>query len=226
MKWNGERRTIMKKMAFLAICFISIFSLFCSAFAEELKPIQFPKPQWDGGRPLMQVLKDRKSSREFSPEKLSLQVLSNLLWAASGVNRPESGRRTAPTAANWQEIDIYLAMAEGLYVFDAKSHLLKPALAEDIRALAGRQPFVKDAPLNLIYVADFSRIGRGTNEEKEFFSAADTGFIAQNVYLFCASEGLATVVRANIDKPTLAKTMKLGPDQRITLSQTVGYPKK
>jgi SagB-type dehydrogenase family enzyme len=174
----------------------------------------------------MQVLKDRKSSREFSPEKLSLQVLSNLLWAASGVNRPESGRRTAPTAANWQEIDIYLAMAEGLYLFDAKSHLLKPFLAEDIRALAGRQPFVKDAPLNLIYVADFSRIGRGTPEEKEFFSAADTGFIAQNVYLFCASEGLATVVRANIDKPALAKTMKLGTDQRITLSQTVGYPKK
>ena len=117
-------------------------------------------------------------------------------------------------------------MAEGLYLYDAKSHLLKPVLAEDIRALAGRQPFVKDAPLNLIYVADFSRIGRGTNEEKEFSPAADTGFIAQNVYLFCASEGLATVVRANIDKPTLAKTMKLGPDQKITLSQTVGYPKK
>jgi SagB-type dehydrogenase family enzyme len=174
----------------------------------------------------MQVLKERKSSREFSLEKLSLQVLSNLIWAASGVNRPESGRRTAPTAANWQEIDIYLAMAEGLYLYDAKSHLLKPVLAEDIRALTGLQPFVKDAPLNLIYVADFSRIGRGTREEKDFFSAADTGFIAQNVYLFCASEGLATVVRANIDKPTLAKTMKLGPDQKITLSQTVGYPKK
>jgi nitroreductase len=92
--------------------------------------------------------------------------------------------------------------------------------------LTGRQPFVKDAALNLIYVADFSRIGRGTNQEKDFFSAADTGFIAQNVYLFCASEGLATVVRASIDKPTLGKTMKLGPDQRITLSQTVGYPKK
>jgi len=216
----------MKKTLFLTTCGICILSIFCTAFGEELKPIQLPKPQLEGGRPLMQVLKDRKSSREFGPEKLSLQVLSNLLWAASGVNRPESGRRTAPTAANWQEIDIYLAMAEGLYLYEAKSHLLKPVLAEDIRALAGRQAFVKDAPLNLIYVADFSRISRGTNEEKEFFSAADTGFIAQNVYLFCASEGLATVVRANIDKPTLAKTMKLGPDQRITLSQTVGYPKK
>lgn len=216
----------MKKIRFLITCGISIFLMSCTAFAEDLKPIQLPKPQIDGGRPLMQVLKDRSSSREFSSEKLPLHVLSNLLWAASGVNRPESGRRTAPTAANWQEIDIYVAMAEGLYLFDAKSHLLKTVLVEDIRALTGRQAFVKDAALNLIYVADFSRIGRGTNEEKEFFSAADTGFIAQNVYLFCASEGLVTVVRANIDRPALAKAMKLGPNQRITLSQTVGYPKK
>jgi len=216
----------MKKITFLITCGISIFLMSCTAFAEDLKPIQLPKPQIDGGRPLMQVLKDRSSSREFSSEKLPLHVLSNLLWAASGVNRPESGRRTAPTAANWQEIDIYVAMAEGLYLFDAKSHGLKPVLAEDIRALAGRQAFVKDAPLNLIYVADFSRISRGTNEEKEFFSAADTGFIAQNVYLFCASEGLATVVRANIDREALGKKMKFGTDQKITLSQTVGYPKK
>jgi SagB-type dehydrogenase family enzyme len=216
----------MKRISIIVICVGLIFVLFSQAFGEELKPIQLPKPQLDGGRPLMQVLKDRRSSREFSPEKLPLQVLSNLLWAASGINRSDSGKRTAPTAANRQEIDIYLAMAEGLYLYDAKSHLLKPILAEDIRALAGRQPFVKDAPLNLVYVADLSRISRGTNDEKDFFSAADTGFIAQNVYLFCASEGLATVVRANIDKPTLAKKMKLGPDQKITLSQTVGYPKK
>jgi SagB-type dehydrogenase family enzyme len=219
---------MMKKISptvfWLILLLMLIYVTF--VFAEQLKSIPLPKPQIDGGKPLMQVLKDRKSSRDFGSEKIPLQILSNLLWAASGVNRPESGRRTAPTAVNWQEIDIYLAMAEGLYLYEAKSHLLKPVLAEDIRALAGRQAFVKDAPLNLIYVADFSRISRGTNEEKDFFSAADTGFVAQNVYLFCASEGLATVVRANIDKATLAKTMKLGPDQRITLSQTVGYPKK
>ncbi len=184
------------------------------------------KPQVDGGKPLMQVLKDRSLLVNSAPQKLPLQVLSNLLWAASGVNRPNLGKRTAPTAANWQEIDIYVATADGLYLYDAKPHVLKPVLAGDIRALTGRQPFVKEAALNLIYVADFSRIGRGTNEEKDFFSAADTGFIAQNVYLFCASEGLATVVRANIDRPTLGKAMKLGPDQRITLSQTVGYPRK
>jgi SagB-type dehydrogenase family enzyme len=228
MNRNRRRRTIMKKISLTAFCLVLPLMLIYVnvVFAEELKSIQLPKPQLDGGKPLMQVLKERKSAREFNSEKLPLQVLSNLLWAASGVNRPESGRRTAPTAANWQEIDIYLAMAEGLYLYNAKSHMLNPVLSEDIRALTGRQPFVKDAALNLIYVADFSRVGRGTNEEKDFFSAADTGFIAQNVYLFCASEGLATVVRANIDRPTLGKTMKLGPDQRIILSQTVGYPKK
>jgi len=218
----------MKKRSLAAFCLVLPLMLIYVnvVFAEELKSIQLPKPQLEGGKPLMQVLKERKSAREFSSEKLPLQVLSNLLWAASGINRSDSGKRTAPSAANWQEIDIYVATADGLYLYDAKPHLLKPVLAEDIRALTGRQPFVKDAALNLIYVADFSRIARGTNEEKDFFSAADTGFIAQNVYLFCASEGLATVVRANIDKPPLAKTMKLGPDQRITLSQTVGYPKK
>jgi len=218
----------MKKTPFLTVGFVLTFSLICSTltFAEGLKPIQLQKPQVDGGRPLMQVLKDRKSSREFSPEKLPNQVISNLLWAASGVNRPDSGRRTAPSAVNWQEIDIYAATADGLYLYDAKAHLLKPILSEDIRAMTGLQPFVKEAPINLIYMADFSRMGKATNEDKEFYSAADTGFISQNVYLYCASEGLATVVRASIDRPALAKVMGLRPDQKIILSQSVGYPKK
>jgi SagB-type dehydrogenase family enzyme len=225
---EDERRTVMKKMLSWAlrlgcVLFLS-FPFF--AFTEELRPIQLPKPQVEAGRPLMEVLKDRKSSREFSNEKLPIQVLSNLLWAAFGVNRPDSGRRTAPSAVNWQEIDIYVAAADGLYLYDAKPHILRPLLPEDIRPMTGRQPFVKEAPLNLIYVADFSRMGKATNEEKDFYSAADTGFIAQNVYLFCASEGLATVVRASIDRSALAKVMKLRPDQKITLAQTVGYPRK
>jgi len=195
-------------------------------FAEELKQVQLPTPQLDGGRPLMQVLRDRKSSREFSSEKLPMQVLSNLLWAAFGVNRPDSGKRTAPSAVNSQEMDIYVATADGLYLFDAKAHRLKSVLAEDVRAMTGLQPFVKEVPLNLTYVADFSRMGSRTNEQKEFYSAADTGFIAQNVYLYCASEGLATVVRGLVDKPALAKAMKLQADQKITLVQSVGYPKK
>ena len=218
----------MKKVLPLAAGLVLSFSFVFSdlTFAEEPQPIQLLKPQTEGGRPFMQVLKDRKSSREFGSEKLPAQVLSNLLWAAFGVNRPDSGKRTAPSAMNWQEIDVYVAAADGLYLFDAKAHLLKPVLAEDLRAMTGLQPFVKEVPLNLIYVADFSRMGSATNEQKEFYSAADTGFIAQNVYLYCASEGLATVVRGLVDKPALARAMKLRTDQKITLVQSVGYPKK
>ena len=206
----------------LAVLFIPI----TLTFAEDLKPIQLLKPQVDRGRPLMQVLKDRSSSRSFRSEKLPLQVISNLLWAAFGINRPDTGKRTAPSAVNWQEIDIYVAMAEGLYLYDAKTHILKPVLSADIRAMTGRQEFVKDAPVNLIYVADFSRMGTATKEDKDLYSAADTGFIGQNVYLYCASEGLATVVRGSIDRQALAKAMKLRPEQKIILAQSVGYPKK
>jgi len=192
---------------------------------KELKPIELLKPQTDGGKPLMQVLKARKSSREFSNEKLPLQVLSNMLWAAWGINRPD-GKRTAPSAMNLQEIDVYVALAEGLYLYDAKENIFKPVLSKDIRAMTGGQPFVKDAPVNLIYVADYSKMGKVAAKDKAFFSAANSGFISQNVYLFCASEGLATVVRAYVDKNALAKVMKLRPNQKIILAQTVGYPKK
>jgi SagB-type dehydrogenase family enzyme len=197
-----------------------------SSTSPELKPIQLLPPQTDGGRPLMQVLKDRKSSREFGTEKLPQQVLSNLLWAAFGINRADSAKRTAPSAMNWQEIDVYVAMADGLYLYDAKGNTLQPILAQDVRAAAGIQPFVKDVPVNLIYVADFTKMGKATDEDKVFYSAANTGFIAENVYLFCASEGLATVVRNLIDKPALSKIMKLRPEQRVILAQSVGYPKK
>jgi SagB-type dehydrogenase family enzyme len=193
---------------------------------QERKPIQLPKPQTDIGKPLMQVLKNRGSSRAFGSEKLPGQVLSNMLWAAFGVNRPDSGKRTAPSARNWQEIDIYVATAEGLYLYDAKAHALKPVLAEDIRALTGGQPYVKEASANLVYVADFSKMGEAEMDAKVFYSAADTGFISQNVYLYCASEGLATVVRALIDRPALEKAMGLRPEQKVTLAQSVGYPKK
>ena len=194
--------------------------------AEEPQVLKLPNPQTEGGKPLMQALLERKSSREFSTEKLPPQVLSNLLWAADGVNRSDSGKRTAPSAVNWQNIDIYVAMADGLYLYDALGNALKLILKEDIRAATGKQEFVKDVPMDLVYVADFSKINRGTDEDKTFYSAAHTGFISQNVYLYCASEGLATVVRGMVDKEALAKTMKLRPDQKIMLAQSVGYPKK
>jgi SagB-type dehydrogenase family enzyme len=151
-------------------------------------------------------------------------LLSNLLWAAFGVNRPDSGKRTAPSAMNWQEIDVYVATADGLYVYDAKRNQLNPVLREDVRAQTGTQPFVKDAPVNLVYVANLAKTS-GNAAERDMYVAADAGFIAQNVYLFCASERLATVVRGSIDRPALSKVIRLGPDQRIILAQTVGYPK-
>jgi hypothetical protein len=130
-----------------------------SVSADSAVPIRLPAPQTDGGKPLMQVLKERKTSREFGADKLSLQTLSNLLWAACGINRPDSGRRTAPSAKNQQEIDVYVAMADGLYLYNAKAHSLMVVLAQDIRAMTGSQGFVKEVPINLIYVADFSRMG-------------------------------------------------------------------
>jgi len=195
------------------------------SLAQQPKPIQLSKPQIGGGNSLMQLLWKRMSSREFSPEPLPIEVLSNLLWAGFGINRPD-GKRTAPTSGNKQEIDIYVAAANGLYLYDAKANLLNPVLAEDIRAMTGRQPYVKEAAINLVYVADYSRMGEGSNEDKILRSATATGLISENVYLYCASEGLATMVRGNIEKPALASIMKLRPDQEIILAQSVGYSKK
>jgi SagB-type dehydrogenase family enzyme len=194
--------------------------------AQELKPIQLPPPQTEIGKPLMQALKLRQTSRSFDSKPLPLQELSNLLWAADGINRPDSGKRTAPSAMNWQEIDVYVALPDALYLYDAKAHSLTPVVTKDLReATTTGQAFVKDAPVNLIYVADMNRTSRGSEQDKNFYSAADAGFIAQNVYLYCASQGLATVVRGSVDRTTLAPTMKLRPEQKIILAQTVGYPK-
>ena len=193
-------------------------------FAQDAKTIKLPEPKMDGGKPLMEVLKERKTIRSFSTEKLSDQVLSNLLWAAWGVNRPD-GRRTSPSASNMQEIEIYVAKEDGLYLFDAKEHSLELVLEEDLREKTGTQKFVKEVPVNLVYVADFARM-KLTGQMKEFYSAADTGFISQNVYLFCTSEGLGTVVRGLVNRKALGEAMKLRPDQRVILSQSVGYPKK
>ncbi len=193
--------------------------------AQEPKTIQLVRPQNGSGNPLMQLLWKRTSSRQFSSEPLPLEVLSNMLWAAFGVNRSD-GRRTAPSASNRQEIDIYVAMASGLYLYDAQKSLLNPILAEDIRGKTGYQSYVKQAAVNFVYVADYSKFGTAKEDNKIHLSAADTGFISQNVYLYCVSEGLVTVVRDMIDKPALAPLMKLRPDQKIVLAQSIGYPRK
>ena len=192
--------------------------------AQELKPVALPTPQTSGGRPLMQVLKERKSVRDFGPEPLSRQTISNLLWAAWGVNR-EDGRRTAPSASNRQEIDVYVVMADGAYLYDAQANALKLVAPADLRKLAGTQAYVAGAPVNLIYVADTAKLG-GDDAARLATANADTGFIAQNVYLFCASEGLGTVVRGSVNRDDLGKALNLRAGQRITLAQSVGYAKK
>lgn len=204
---------------------ILLIALPVFVYAQESKPIKLPEANMQGGMPIMQAFKERKSTREYSSKELPIEVISDMLWAASGINRPESAHRTSPSAMNMQEIDIYLAKADGLYLYDAKGNMLIPVVSGDIRALTGGQAFVKDAPVNLIYVADLSKMSRLSPEVADFYAAADTGFISQNVYLYCASSGLATVVRGMMDKPVLAKAMKLRTDQKIILAQTVGYPK-
>jgi len=197
-----------------------------AASAQELAPIKLPAPQMDGGKPLMQALKARQSAREFSPDRLPPQTLANLLWAAWGINRAD-GRRTAPSASNRQEIEIYVTLPEGAFLWDAKANILNPIVAGDLRAATGTQPFPATAPLNLIYIADMAKAGRLATDPQQMLNiGADAGFISENVYLFCASEGLATVVRASVPKEALAKALKLRETQVIVLAQTVGYPKK
>lgn len=217
----------MKRNPFI-ICsctFVLLLAFAVAGFGQELEAVTLPKPQTDGGKPLMQALQARKSIRVFSKEKLPAQVLSNLLWAAFGVNRSD-GKRTAPSAKNWQEIDIYVALEEGVYLYDAQANTLKPVLAKDIRETVGRQSFTRDAAVNLIFVADFARMRGADKATMNFYSATDTGFISQNVYLFCASEGLATVVLGYVNRQALAKLLNLESDRHIILAQPVGYPGK
>jgi len=194
-----------------------------SGIAEDLKVIALSSPDITAGKPLMTALSERKTTRSFSSRDLSIDVISNLLWAAFGVNRPESGKRTAPSAMNRQEIDIYVAMKSGLYLYNARENRLDSIRAKDIREYAGTQEFTQKASVDIIYVADFSKMA-GDENTKMFYSAVDTGFISQNVYLFCASEGLSTVILGWVDKPALEKIMNLRPDQKVILTQPVGYP--
>jgi SagB-type dehydrogenase family enzyme len=191
------------------------------ANARAAQSIPLPPPQLDDPATLMQALKARRSTRAFAQRPLPAQVLSNLLWATLGVNRPETGGRTAPSAHNRQEIDVYVALAEGAYLYDAKAHALSLTVAEDLRAQTGMQDFAGSAPVNLVYVADLGKVGAAGGE---FYAATDTGFVSQNAYLYCAAAGLATVVRGWVDRDALGRSLKLRRDQRVMLAQTVGYP--
>ena len=192
--------------------------------AGELAQRELPAPRTDGGMTLLAALQLRRSTREYSQRSLPAQTLSDLLWAAFGVNRP-NGDRTAPYWRHVMVIDVYLAMADGVWLYEPKEHALVRHLQEDIRAQTGLQDFVATAPLNLIYVAHGERMQDVSTEDRRLYASVDAGFIGQNVYLFCASEGLGSVFRAAVDYPRLARAMRLPDTQFVTFAQTVGFPR-
>jgi len=201
---------------------------------NDLQPILLPKPEKEGGTSILAALQERRTIRNISSKELPLQMLSNLLWAAFGVNRERASfnkpGRTAPSASNSQEIDLYVALAEGVYIYEAIPHSLVPVVAGDFRRRAGRGR-AATAPVNIFYVVDFTRYDTGPEqpdraigdpEVQKSYYYTDTGFIAQNVYLFAASYGLAAWFH-NCDKENTIKEFNLGPQQKVLFAQSVGY---
>lgn len=195
------------------IIFLSFALLATTLGAQD---IVLSAPDKKGGKTLMEALSERKSSREFQEKELSNNVLSNLLWAANGFNRND--KRTAPTANNRQELDLYVVLKSGIYFYNAKEHKLVLVKKGDYRKSAGTQAFVADAPVNILFVSDSEKAS------SKNYAYTDCGFVSQNIYLYCASEGLGTVVRGSFDKDELWKLLNLKPNQQVLLTQTVGYP--
>jgi nitroreductase len=193
--------------------------------AEDAAARSLPAPRSSGGMPLMDALKLRRSMRAYSERPLEPQVLSDLLWAADGVNRP-SGDRTAPYWRHIMVVEIYAAMADGVWLYEPRAHTLVRHAMADLRAETGTQDFVGAAPLELVYVAHGERMTDVGPEERRLFASADACFIGQNVYLFCASEGLATVFRGSANQAKLGATLNLPDGQFVTFAQTVGYPRE
>ena len=193
------------------------------AAAADAAPVPLPPPRRQGGMPMMSALNLRHSTRAYIDRPLAEQTLSDLLWAAYGVNRP-SGDRTAPYWRHIMVIDIYAIMADGVWLYDPMSHALVKQSGEDLRAVSGTQDFVGTAPLDLVYVAHGERMTDVGPQEKRLYASADACFIGQNVYLFCASEGLATVFRGSANQERLGQAMKLPEGQFVTFAQTVGHP--
>lgn len=212
----------MNTLKYWAIVLVAVSIGAAAQAAEEAKAL--PAPQMSGGKTVMQALKERKSVRDYTADKLTDQQVSDLLWAAFGMNRPEIDHRTAPSAQNTQDVDIYMATADGLFLYQAKPHQLIKVSGEDLRPLTSGQPFAKVAPVQLVYVSDYTRMPKVKPELRDSYSGIDTGCIVQNVYLYCASAGLGAVVH-ELDRAPLAKAMGLRSEQHIVIAQTVGVPK-
>jgi len=210
-----------RRQATKALLAVGAMAAIPNARAQNVRSL--PAPRKEAGKPLMQALQLRRSTREYSRRELPMQVLSDLLWAAYGVNRP-SGDRTAPYWRHIMVVDVYAAMADGVWLYDAAQHALRLHLGADIRADTGLQDFVVTAPLDLVYVVHGERMQDVTPEERRLYGSVDAAFAGQNIYLYCASEGLATVFRGAIDYPKLARAMRLGDGEFVAFAQTVGYP--
>ncbi len=204
---------------FLAACALS-----CGVAAQELSPIPLNAPTQKGGLTVMEAFAQRQSIRTYSDKELSTQELSDLLWAANGINRPEKGMRTAPSALNYQDVDIYVCMASGAYLYDAKRQQLVPVVQEDLRGIVGgAQAFVKQAPVVLVLVSDLSKMRGGDTEANRLIGAMDAGIVSENISIACAGLGLATVPRASMDKEQLAQKLKLKSTQVLLLNHPVGH---
>ncbi len=209
----------MKKTIFL-LCLTGLPMI---TAAQDAMTIVLDPPDTEGGKPAMEAFSLRSSQREFDTADLAVKDLSNLLWAANGINRPESGKRTAPSAMNAQDIDIYVFMKSGVYLYDAQNHLLSLEAEGDHRkTVAGRQEGMAKAPVMLLLVSDISRFRSGTDSLKILWAHADAGIVSQNIALFCASSGLATVPRGTMEKEELREILKLRDSQYPVLNNPVG----
>lgn len=197
-----------------------LFILFLAGSVAAQETISLVPSQKTGGMPIMEALAKRSTARAFDSRDLSDQQMSDLLWAAFGINRPD-GKRTAPSARNYQETDIYVLLPQGVYIYDAEAHRLNRLMEGDIRELGGTQDFVKDAPVTLVLIADLTRI-TGTGDKLQT-AYIDAGYISQNIYLYCTSEGLATGARGLIDRPALGDKLNLKETQAIIIAHSVGY---
>ena len=209
----------MKKLVFNIIL---IFSVINSVLAQELSSIKLNNPNTKRGLPVMEALSQRASVKEWSEKKLNLQDLSDLLWASNGINRPDESKRTAASALNAQDVDVYVVMEEGSYLYDAKMQELTAVAKGDFREATGKTT----APVVIVLVSDISRFKSGEVASKLNWAALDIGIVSQNIALFCAGTGLKTRPRVSMDVAKIKSVLKLSDSQYPMLNHPVGYEKK